>query len=97
MKIQSSFNAWVLPLKASIIAGPIDLAGFTEVPVNAKPSKWTKPSERPMIIPVILLFSGFDKTPSTANIKTNVKIISTSTPSKYGQSILPLLPLYFIK
>ena len=69
-------------------AGPKLLAGFTDVPVNQSPRRWTSTKDNPITNPAILLYSFFDVTPSTENTNTNVRIISTITPSQ----IFPFTP-----
>ena len=51
MNTQTSDRGVVFPVKASITAGPSDLAGFTDVPVSGIPKMWTSVSVRPITRP----------------------------------------------
>ena len=69
----------MFPANAWSRAGPNDLAGFTDVPVNAKPNKWTSVNTNPITIPACFPSWWFLSVTPKIEI-TKIKVNTVSIP-----------------
>ena len=78
-------------------AGPILLAGFTDVPVSGMPTICTNVSVSPITTPAILDIFSFAVTPKMVKMNINVKtisiIIAPEVPPAFAMPFEPRLPV----
>ena len=78
------------------IAGPIERAGFTDVPVKCMPTRWMRMSDRPIASPAKLFVAPFVLlvAPSTTNTNRAVSTASTMRPvtAQPSQPAKPFAP-----
>lgn len=90
MNIQITDIGAEFPFNNAMSAGPILLAGLTDVPVKPIPRICTRVSESPIIRPPNdPCFALASVTPSIASTKIKVRTISTINPA----ATLPFTPL----
>lgn len=86
-------HSWESAAPPSKIAGPILLAGFTEVPVIGIQTIWTNTRDKPIASPANLFSPFLAVTPSTTNTNINVNTVSATKATDNIPSGKPFAPV----